>query len=238
MFADVTARETGRQTATRALYLLGSTGLQGLLVGALVLATLVARPPPEPAPPSITRVVFKPDPPPRPPQRPSPPQPRPERTAPPRDALLQPTAVAPVASTDPGPPEPTPVGDGPADPDFLPGTGPITSGTGTGQGGVEETLYAQAGFRAPALAQRQCVQQSLRVPRDLTGFVSGPVVVKFAVGRDGTPARFSTLSGGVPDRISAAIWQAVQECRWVAGADPSGQPVSLWVVMPLRFAAE
>ncbi|MFT3915092.1 MAG: hypothetical protein QM704_13510 [Anaeromyxobacteraceae bacterium] len=237
MFADVTARETGRQTATRALYLLGSTGLQGILVAALVLATLVARPPPEQPPVPIGQPVILPSRPPAAPRPASQPAPRLARPTPPRDTIVQPVDVPPVAATEPGPPDPAPVGDGPADPDFVPGTAPIAGGNGAG-GVTEETLYAQAGFRAPALAQRLCVQQGLRVPRDLAGFVSGPVTVKFAVGRDGTPARFSTLTGGVPDRIAAAIWQAVQDCRWVAGADPSGQPVSLWVVMPLRFAAE
>jgi protein TonB len=40
----------------------------------------------------------------------------------------------------------------------------------------------------------------------------------------------------VPDkRISDAIWQAVQACRWVPGADAQGRPTSIWVILPLRF---
>jgi protein TonB len=42
----------------------------------------------------------------------------------------------------------------------------------------------------------------------------------------------------VPDaRIGTAIWQAVQACRWVPGADAQGKPVSIWVILPIRFTA-
>lgn len=43
----------------------------------------------------------------------------------------------------------------------------------------------------------------------------------------------------VPDqRIFQAIRQALGSCRWRAGSDAQGQPATLWVILPLRFAAE
>jgi len=233
VFAQVTARESGRHMASRALWLLGSTGFQGAVVAAVVAATLAVQPPPEPAPGPIVPIVLpKPEPRREPPRRQQADPARTTRPTPTSSELVQPVDVPPVASTDPGPPEPIAAGAGPADGEWMPGTEP----TGVG-GGEEEVLHVQAGFRAPAMAVRGCVQQSVRVPRELAGFVSGQVVVKFAVGRDGAPSRFSVV-GDVPERLSGAIWQAVQGCRWVAGADPSGQPVSIWVLMPLRFAAD
>jgi protein TonB len=41
----------------------------------------------------------------------------------------------------------------------------------------------------------------------------------------------------VPDkRISDAIWNAVQSCKWIAGADAQGRPTAIWVILPIRFA--
>jgi hypothetical protein len=237
MFAAVTTRETGRHAATRAAWLLGSTALQGGLVTAAVALTLLIGPAPvDETPPPIGRPVIL-----QPPRPPSPPPARPDgpprrQTAPaPASAMLQPQDVAGTATLDPGPPDPVPGDWGPTDGDFVPGTAPAGP---AGPAAVEEVVFAGAGFRAPAMETRGCVQRSVRVPRELAGFVSGTVVVKFAIGRDAVPGRFSVASGEVPDRLALAIWQAVQGCRWSAGADPSGQPTSIWVVMPLRFQAE
>ena len=44
--------------------------------------------------------------------------------------------------------------------------------------------------------------------------------------------------GSVPDqRIASSIWQAIQGCRWVPGADAQGKPVSIWVILPVRFTS-
>ena len=236
MFTAVTARDTGRRAASRAAWLLGSTALQGGLVAAGVLLALAVRPPAAAEEPTLPTVVFKQ--PPRPAEpRPALPagRPRADRPAPRDPALLQPAEIAPEASLDPGPVEALPFASGGGDADWVPGTAPPAP---SGPAAVEDVVFAGAGFRAPAMAQRGCVQRSVRVPRDLTGYVSGTIVVKFAVGRDGSPGRFAVTSGGVPDRLAAAVWQAVQDCRWVPGADPTGQPTSIWVVMPLRFSGE
>ena len=67
------------------------------------------------------------------------------------------------------------------------------------------------------------------------GYISGPITVKFAIGRDGLPSRFQAMTD-VPDRrIADAIWGAVQTCKWVPGADAQGKPTAIWVILPIRF---
>lgn len=95
--------------------------------------------------------------------------------------------------------------------------------------------FVRHGFRSPAQEVPNCVQSSVRIPRDLEAFVSGPITVRFAVDKDGSVGLFR-LEGQVPDRrISEAVWSAVRECRFSPGADDQGRPVRLWVVMPIRF---
>jgi TonB family protein len=95
--------------------------------------------------------------------------------------------------------------------------------------------FAQHGFRSPAQEVPNCVQSSVRIPRDLQGFASGPITVRFAVDKDGSVALFR-VEGQVPDRrIADAIWSAVRDCRFVPGADDQGRPTRLWVVLPVRF---
>jgi len=119
------------------------------------------------------------------------------------------------------------------------GIGGAAGGASPGSGiGVEDApAYPGAGWKRPEQAQRDCVQNSVRIPSGLRGFVSGPITVKFAIGADGAPSAFQ-LIGSVPDaRIGGAIWQAIQSCRWIAGADAEGRPARLWVIMPIRFQA-
>jgi protein TonB len=94
--------------------------------------------------------------------------------------------------------------------------------------------WMTSGFRRPAEVQPGCVGSSVRLPPELAGFVSGPVTVKFAVGRDGAVGRVEVM-GDLPIRVQAAIAHALQACRWRAGADARGQPIAIWVILPLRF---
>ena len=99
----------------------------------------------------------------------------------------------------------------------------------------EAPQFAQHGFRSPAQEVPNCVQSSVRIPRDLQGFASGPITVRFAVDKDGSVALFR-VEGQISDRrIADAIWSAVRDCRFVPGADDQGRPTRLWVVMPVRF---
>jgi protein TonB len=115
--------------------------------------------------------------------------------------------------------------------------GGATAGANSGPAIGDSPAYAGAGWKRPEQAQRNCVQNSVRMPRGLQDFASGPITVKFAIGSDGAPSAFQVL-GEVPDaRIGAAVWQAIQACRWVAGADMQGRPAKIWVTMPVRFVS-
>ena len=88
---------------------------------------------------------------------------------------------------------------------------------------------------------------------DLADRLPPAVLLRFAVGRDGKPSRFELLTDLPDPRMGAAIWQAIQECKWIAGADPQGKPTNIWVIpgldargqpqliwmiLPLKFAAQ
>jgi protein TonB len=128
----------------------------------------------------------------------------------------------------------------PPEPEYDYGPG-ATEGVVGGVVGATNTIedapaYATSGFVRPAERQRGCVGRSVRIPRELQGIITS-VTVKFAVGRDGKPSLFETLSD-VPDkRIADAIWQAIQACEFTAGLDPRGQPQKIWMILPLRFTS-
>ena len=83
------------------------------------------------------------------------------------------------------------------------------------------------------------MQRSVRIPDDLFERISGGVItVKFAVNRDGTASHFQSMTAGLPDRVTSGIWAAIQNCKWIPGADAQGRPISIWVIMPLRFTQE
>jgi protein TonB len=81
------------------------------------------------------------------------------------------------------------------------------------------------------------VQRSLRIPEEWLERL-GLVTVKFAVGKDGAPSRFQSLSQGFAERAGPAIWRAVRSCRWIPGADDQGRTAAIWVVLPIRFTVE
>jgi len=100
-------------------------------------------------------------------------------------------------------------------------------------------VYASGGYKTPLMAEAGCVQRKVRMPDEVLDRVAGKsITVKFAVGRDGAPSRFQMMSQGIPDRASIAIWDAIQACAWVAGADAAGNPVAIWVIMPFRFTSD
>jgi TonB family protein len=96
--------------------------------------------------------------------------------------------------------------------------------------------YPSEGFRRPQMAEPQCVQRSIRAPRDLPDRVTGPVTIRFAVGPDGDVSLFQIV-GDVPDpRLPELLENAVRACAFNPGADAQGRPVRMWVTMPIRFA--
>ncbi len=251
MFDEVTKQERGRRAARSTAYMAASAALQALCVLAIVLVGDRLRAAATgPAPLVAVKFIKAPAsllaaPPPPGHEGRVPPKPKPQapRRIPPPTALIQPKEVpAQLPSPAPGQqPEPEQghgadgIGEGAA------GTeggviGGVPGGLAQGGGGTEDApVYAGAGFRKPAQAVRSCVQDSIRIPRDLQGFVSGPIAAKFAIRKDGTPAYFQMVTQ-VPDRrIADAIRQAVMSCQWTPGTDAEGHPTSIWVILPIRF---
>jgi len=151
-----------------------------------------------------------------------------------------PRNVSPPAPPEP-PPAPTPAEQGEEGGVNGGEQGGVVGGVVGGQKGgtgpsVEDTpSYATAGYRKPELAARGCLQGALVIPREMQRSISGPVTIKFAIQKDGTPTSFQIV-GQVDDaRIADVIWRAVTSCKWIPGADPNGNPASIWVVVPFRF---
>jgi len=219
VFDEVTKKEGGKAAARRAGYVFGSTVFQILIVAAIIFASAAIKAKVIDAPVVDVKFVKTAPPPPPPPP-----------------ALLQPQEIKPeMKPPDPNePPEPEYDYGGAAEGEGV--VGGVVGAQPTNQ--IEDApAYATSGYRKPQMAEPGCVQRSVRIPPQLAGFISGPIVVQFAVTRDGSPAKFK-LNCDVPDaRIGQAIWQAVQQCRWIPGTDPQGKPVSIWVILPIRFTA-
>jgi protein TonB len=182
-------------------------------------------PPPPPAPPPPAARKRPPD------QKPRTDLPKP----PPPQALIQPQEI----QAEMKPPDPNEAPEPEYDyGDVAEGEGVIGGVVGAQPSAVEDApAFASAGYRKPAMAEPGCVARSVRVPRELAGYVSGPITVKFAINRDGQPTRFEALTALPDARIGNAIWQAIQSCRWVPGSDPQGRPTSIWVVLPVRLTS-
>ncbi|HSN92536.1 MAG TPA: hypothetical protein VLS93_15000 [Anaeromyxobacteraceae bacterium] len=223
MFDDVGRRRRGRNASRRTVYVVGSTALQ-----VLVVLAIAAPNHPMPVEPEHEVIVQPPpmarSPAPVPRRKPTTDAPRP---APLPTAFVQPRNVPDEMTLDPGEPE-----------RVDPGPGPDGGqGIKEGQPTLDEPpAHASQGYVRPRLADPTCVQRAVRLPRDLQGFVSGPITVRFAVLADGSVARFAVdASHQVPDRVLAVIRQAVHDCRWLPGSDPQGRPTSIWVILPFRF---
>jgi protein TonB len=243
VFDEVTKQEGGKRAARRGAYLVGSTAVQVLLV--LAIITVSARIGARAIEEKIVDVKFvrqappPPPPPPPPPRKKAPSKPKtdaPKQVVPPM-AMIQPKDV-PAELKPPDPNEKVPEEDTGSDEGVEGGVvGGVVGAQAQRGGGVEEApQYMTAGFRKPQEAQPGCVRNSMRVPPALAGFISGPITVKFAVRRDGSigPVQIMTQ---VPDpRITEVIRKGLAECPWIPGADAQGKPVSIWVIMPIRFA--
>ncbi len=241
VFDDITKNEGGERAARRVRYLIGSGAVQvaALALVAFLAARIRASVAEGPVVPvTIVRSVTTSGPPLLPPAprreevagsgtppkaKREDPRPRPQN----RRAMVQPKAV---------PPEPEEDRSAPSEEESEGDDGPRGEGTigGVAAGALSGSVLGDA-WKRPEQAQRNCVQNSVRIPRVLQGFASGPITVKFAVDSDGAPCEFEVL-GDLPDaRIGAAVWQAIQACRWIPGADMRGRLAKIWVTMPVRF---
>jgi protein TonB len=237
VFDEVTKQEGGKRAARRGAFLMGSTVVQILLVFAVV--TVSARIGARAIEEKIVDVKFvrqapPPPPPPPPPRKKSPSKPKtdaPKQIVPPM-AMIQPKDV-PAELKPPDPNEKVVEEDTGSDEGVE---GGVVGGV-VGAGGFEEApQYATAGFRKPQEVQPGCVKSSMRVPPSLAGFISGPITVKFAVRRDGSIGQVQIMSQVADPRITEVIRQGLASCQWTPGADAQGRPVSIWVILPIRFA--
>jgi TonB family protein len=69
----------------------------------------------------------------------------------------------------------------------------------------------------------------------MAGVEGESATVKFAVDETGQVSQYSYLSGPADQRVSAAIWTAIQRCEFIPGRTAQGNPISLWVTMPIKF---
>ncbi len=243
MFDEVTRKEGGKAAATRLGYVFGSTVFQVVIIAAIVTASaaIKAKVKDEPVV-DVKFVKTAPPPPPPPPPAPAPARKRPPdakpRTdlpkPPPPQALLQPQEIKEEMKA----PDPNEA----PEPEYDYGDQKEGEGVVGGVVGAQPTnqiedapAYATAGYRKPQMAEPGCVQRTVRIPPQLAGYVSGPITVKFAIKPDGQPSRFELMTQVPDQRIGQLVWQAVQSCRWVPGADAQGRPVSIWVILPIRF---
>ncbi|HUL60294.1 MAG TPA: hypothetical protein VLU43_13510 [Anaeromyxobacteraceae bacterium] len=259
LFAAEIARSLGARAARRGRWSFAAAAFQATLVAALAVASanLHARRLPEGAVAvSIIRAPRRATP--YAPHAPassfagrraqSSASPRATIRPPPPSALLQPREIrAEMKPPDPSEPveEAGPAGAG--DAEGVVGGVPFAAmdaarqaePAGPSPGGEVEDApqWVTSGFRKPAEARAGCVRDSIRLPPDLTGFVSERLTVKFAVGRDGAVSAIEILGAVADRRVADAIRQALAGCRWIPGTDPRGQPVSLWVILPIRFAS-
>jgi protein TonB len=227
VFDDVTRKEGGKTVARKGAFLLGSSALQGLAV--LVIIAVSARIAAKVAEEPIVDVKFlkgSAPPPPPPPKRRT--TKKVERKPVNPSAMIQPKDIP----TDLSPPDPE--DDGGVEGGVEGGViGGVVGGV-VGGSLDEAPVYATAGYKKPSLDDAGCIRSSIRIPKELQGFIS-KVTVKFAVSRDGSTDLFQFMTQ-VPDkRIEDAVKSAVRNCKFNPGTDAQGKPVRIWVIMPIQF---
>ena len=234
MFDEVTRRETARRAGRRGLFLLGSSALQAAAAAALVFASAAIHAREAEAPLVPVKIVKAATP--SLPQAPKPP-PRPRNPTkpaapPPSAALVQPKEIPQDLQAPDASPEEEVAEGGAEDGGVI---GGVVGPPGP-PGPVAEPApaYAGEGFTKPRQAEASCVQNAIRIPRGLAGLAAS-VTVKFAIGVDGAPSLFQPATPGADARLTAAIWQAIRQCRWIAGTNAEGKPTKIWVIMPFRF---
>ncbi len=229
-------QEGGKRAARKGAYILGSTAFQVILVAGLIVASTAIRAATQSdqlVDVKFIRAAPPPPPPPPPARRKAPPKPKTDapKPAPPPMAMIQPKDVAEEMKL-PDPNEKV------EEPDYGDegSEGGVVGGV-VGAGSVEEApQYLQAGFRKPVLANPRCIQDNLRVPTALQGYIS-VVTLKIGIRRDGSVQSLQIMTPVAEKRIEDAIRNAVGACNFIPGADAQGHPTAIWVIMPLRLVS-
>lgn len=109
-------------------------------------------------------------------------------------------------------------------------------------GREDEPIAARPGYRQPSAVKPGCVQHGVRIPSRFRDRLPGSVIVRFAVGRNGSADLIQMQPG--PDRargervepeLADALTAAVKACRFSPGTDDHGRPVRMWSVMKVQF---
>ena len=228
-------QEGGKRAARKGAYILGSTAFQIVLVAGLIVASTAIRAATQAdqlVDVKFIRAAPPPPPPPPPARKKSAPKPKSDAPKPPPaspTAMIQPKDVPEEMK----PPDPS---EKEEEPDYGDeGSDGVVGGV-VGAGQFEEApKYMQAGFRKPTLSNPRCIQENMRVPAALQGFISGPITLKIGIRRDGSVQALQIMTA-VPDkRIEDAIRHAVGACPFIPGADAQGRPTPIWVIMPIRL---
>ncbi len=92
-------------------------------------------------------------------------------------------------------------------------------------------------FKAPKMVERGCFRDAFRLPfvpvKELQIHVKFPIHPDGQVGKVELMERFDDAEA--ESRLLASVEQALRSCAWIPGADETGRPTELYVVLPLHL---
>jgi protein TonB len=90
-------------------------------------------------------------------------------------------------------------------------------------------------FTAPKMVERGCFRDAFRIPfvavKELQVRVKFPVYPDGQIGRVVLMERFDDPE--IQARLLASVEQALRSCAWIPGADTTGRPTAIYVILPL-----
>jgi hypothetical protein len=95
-----------------------------------------------------------------------------------------------------------------------------------------------AASRNPVPVDRQCVPRALRERSDVVDRLPDEIRARFPVGASGAIGPVEVMGEVSDPEVAEAIEDAIRSCPFVPGADEEGRPISLSVVMRIRFAVQ
>jgi len=110
---------------------------------------------------------------------------------------------------------------------------PVAAPSGEGLPGLRV-----AASRNPVPVDRQCVPRTLRERADVVDRLPDEIRARFPVGASGAIGPVEVMGETSDPEVAEAIEDAIRSCPFVPGADDEGRPISLSVVMRIRFAVQ
>lgn len=94
--------------------------------------------------------------------------------------------------------------------------------------------YTAVSISVPAEQHPGCFADSMRIPRDLAGRLPERADIRFTVSRTGAvqDVRVDGLAHGA---LATQVKGGLSRCGWTPAADAAGVPVTVAVLMPVRF---